>query len=63
MSSHPTPLTIATIMSFSEGGAYVGASFDKEKIEGYKKEVNGRVGLARVFPNFVDGVMANVAKW
>ena len=63
MSSHPTPLTIATIMSFSEGGAYVGASFDEGKIEAYKKEVNGRVGLARVFPNFVDGVMANVAKW
>lgn len=61
--SHPTPLTITTIMSFSEDGAYVGASFDKEKIEEYKKEVNGRVGLARIFPNFVDGIIANIAKW
>ena len=61
--SHPTPLTIAAIMSFSENGTYVGTSFDKEKIDAYKREAIGRVSLARVFPNFVDGVMANIAKW
>ncbi len=61
--SHPTPRTIATLMSFSEGGLYVGAAFDERKVDAYKKEVNGRVGLARIFPNFVDGIIANVAKW
>ncbi len=61
--SHPTPRTIATLMSFSEGDLYVGAAFDEGKVEAYKKEVNGRVGLARIFPNFVDGIIANVAKW
>ncbi len=62
--SHPTHLTIAAGMSSTErGGLYVGAAFDDGKIEAYTKEVNARVGVAKVFPNFVDGVMANVAKW
>jgi hypothetical protein len=61
--SHITRLTLATTISFSEDGTYVGASFDQGKIEAYRKEVNGRVGLARVFPNFVAAVLANVAKW
>lgn len=61
--SHVTKLTIATIMSFSQSGLYVGASFDDGKLDAYKQEVGGRVSLAGVFPNFVDGVMANVSKW
>jgi hypothetical protein len=61
--SHITRLTLATIISFSEDGTYIGASFDKGKIEAYRKEVNGRVGLAKVFTNFVEAVKANVAKW
>ena len=43
--SHPTPLTIAAVMSFSEGDLYVGAAFDEGKIEAYKKEVSSRVNL------------------
>jgi hypothetical protein len=61
--SHITKMTIAIGMSFSEKGLYVGASFDNGKIDAYTKEVKGRVSLAAVFPNFVDGVVANVAKW
>lgn len=62
--SHVTKMTIAAGMSFSQkGGLYVGASFDDGKLEAYKKEVSGRVSLAGVFPNFVDGVIANVSKW
>jgi len=62
--SHVTKMTIATGMSFSEkGGLYVGASYDKGKVEAYSKEVKGRLSLAKVFPNFIDGVAANVAKW
>jgi uncharacterized membrane protein len=61
--SHITRLTLAVTISFSEEGTYVGASFDEGKIEAYKKEVDGRVGLAKVFTNFVAAVIANVAKW
>jgi len=61
--SHITRLTLATIVSFSEDGTYVGSSFDNGKIDAYRKEVAGRVGLAKVFANFVLAVKANVAKW
>jgi len=62
--SHVTKMTIAIGMSFSEKGElYVGASFDKGKVEAYTREVKGRVSLAEVFSNFVEGVAANVAKW
>ncbi len=62
--SHVTRMTLAIGMSFSQkGGLYVGASFDEGKVDAYKKESSGRVNLAKVFPNFVDGVAANVAKW
>lgn len=64
MYSHVTKMTIATGMSFSEkGGLYVGASYDKGKVEAYTKEAKGRLSLAKVFPNFIEGVAANVAKW
>ncbi len=62
--SHITWLTIATGMSFSiKGDRYVGAAFDEGKVEAYTKEASSRVALAKVFPNFVDGLMANVANW
>jgi len=62
--SHVTKMTIAAAISFSQkGGLYVGASFDDGKLGAYKKEIDGRVSLAKVFPNFVDGVASNVASW
>lgn len=62
--SHPTHLTLAVAMPFSKPGLlYVGASFDEGKLSAYEKEVGLRVSVAEVFPNFVDGVRANVAKW
>jgi predicted lipoprotein len=61
--SHPTRLTLANGMSWSENGSYVGASFDEKKVEAYKKEVDSRIGLAEVFPNFIEAVIANVGKW
>jgi len=64
MYSHVTKMTIAVGMSFSQSGAlYVGASFDDGKLEQYKREVDGRVSLAKMFPNFVEGVTQNVGKW
>lgn len=61
--SHVTRLTLANMISFSEPGAYVGASFDQGKLDAYKKEVNGRVGLAEVFANAIAAVKVNLAKW
>ncbi len=61
--SHITRLTLANMISFSEDGTYVGAAFDKGKVDAYRKEVDGRIGLAKVFANFVEAVKANVAKW
>jgi hypothetical protein len=61
--SHITRLTLATMISFSEEGSYVGASFDQGKIGAYRKEVAGRLGLANVFPNFMIAVRSNLAKW
>ena len=62
--SHFTKMTIAIGMSFSQKGAlYVGSSFDEGKVDIYKKEVFGRVSLANVFSNFVEGVSSNVSEW
>ena len=65
MYSHPTRATLASHIRFSDqGGAlYVGASFDEGKLEQYKKEVDGRVSLAEVLENFVQGVINNVSSW
>lgn len=59
--SHVTKMTLATFSQ--KGGLYVGASLDDGKLDAYKKEINLRVSLAEVFPNFIHGVSANVAKW
>jgi hypothetical protein len=61
--SHITHLTLGNLISFSGTDAYVGSAFDKGKISAYKKEIAGRIGLARVFPNFIDAVTANMATW
>ena len=61
--SHLTLLTIANAVSASGGRLYVGASFDQGKVEGYMKEVTGRVNLAETFVSFIEAVKANVAKW
>jgi len=61
--SHPTKMTIASVMSFSEEGLYVGASYDEGKLEAYTKELNGRAGLAKVLFSFVEAVKTNVDKW
>jgi hypothetical protein len=54
---------IASLMSFSEGGLYLGSSFDTGKLEAYKKDVDSRVSLAKVFENFIEGVRNNIRKW
>jgi hypothetical protein len=61
--SHISLLTIASWTSFSKKSQYVGSSFDQGKIELYKKEINGRINLAVVLSNFIDGVKTNFEKW
>jgi hypothetical protein len=61
--SHITRMTLAHFMSFSAPEVYVGAAFDEKKLYAYTKEVDGRVGLAEVFENFIAAVKKNVAKW
>jgi hypothetical protein len=62
--SHATQLTLAIPMvSGGEGGNFVGANFDPGKVEQYSKEMQGRLGLSRVFVSFMEAVKANVAKW
>ena len=62
--SHPNVLTIIDGMSFSKQGLCVGTTFDNGKLQqGYAKEIQSRVNLAKVFNNFVDGIKFNVAKW
>jgi len=61
--SHVSQMTLAAFMSFAEKGVYVGAAFDVDKIDAYRKEFNGRVSLAKVFPNFIDAVNANIEQW
>ena len=62
--SHPSKITIGVGESFAGEGIYIGASpFDKGKDEYYAKEIAGRLGLATAFPNFVEAVRANIAKW
>lgn len=62
--SHPTYLTIASTMDFSEPGVIVmGATFDEGKLDAYQKEVRSRTNLAKQFPNILDGIIANLAEW
>jgi hypothetical protein len=61
--SHPTLITIATHISFdTEGVLYVGSSFDEGKVEQYRKEIEGRLSLAKVFSNFVLAVASNLGQ-
>jgi hypothetical protein len=61
--SHMSKMTVASVTSFAENALYVGASFDEGKLDAYDKEMQSRVDLAAVFPNFVEAVTTNVGKW
>ncbi len=58
--SHLSKLTIAAGANFSLGGVpNVGAYFDPSKLPEYRKEVKGRVSLAKVLPNIVSIIVRN----
>jgi hypothetical protein len=50
-------------MSFSGDEVYVGCSFDPAKEPAYRKEMTTRLNLAKVFPNFIAAVEANMKQW
>ena len=61
--SHVSRLTLANLISFSEEGTYVGAAFDNGKLEAYRKETDGRLSLAKVLPNLMQGLKAQLEAW
>ena len=61
--SHPSKITVGVGESFAGEGIYVGGSFDPGKAEFYAKEVSGRLGLAKQFPNFIARLEANMGRW
>ncbi len=60
--SHPTKLTIAAFLNFSNVIHYVGASFDEEKTQEYEKEFSGRCSLGSQFENFIAAVIQNTER-
>jgi hypothetical protein len=61
--SHPTRMTLAAVTPLTDGGLYVGASFDFGKIDGYRDEIANRMGLVDVLRGFVFAVKSNLEKW
>jgi hypothetical protein len=62
--AHLSKPTIAAGANFARGGVpNVGAYFDLAKLAEYRKEVKGRVSLARVLPNIVMRIAQNVVVW
>ena len=58
--SHATLLTISAHVSFSESPqVYLGSIFDKEKAGEYKKELVGRLHMAKNVANIIKGIENN----
>lgn len=52
--SHPNLLSTATRMRFGElNKIFVGGTFDDEKIEAYRVEINERIGLSKILPRLI----------
>lgn len=61
--SHITLMTIALNESFSEPELKpLGGYFDKGKIPQYKIEMDGRIKLANILPNLIQGIENNLNK-
>jgi len=61
--SHPTKMTVASYMSHSEEGLYIGAAFDEGKLVFYGHEMNRRMALAEIFPGLLRTVRNNLRQW
>ena len=59
--SHITLMTIALNESFSDPKTKpLGGYFDKGKMKQYKIEIDGRIKLANILPNLIDGIEHNL---
>ena len=59
--SHCGTFTIASRVSLDEvGTAYIGGHFDPAKLDGYRNEMNERIGLCRVLPPFLERLLATM---
>lgn len=61
--SHPTKMTVASYMSYSDEGLYIGAAFDEGKLAFYEKEIERRVQLADIFPELLGKVRKQLQAW
>jgi len=56
--SHSSLLALAHNISFTNSGKiYVGPSFDDEKLFVYRKEVSGRLNVAKTISNVIEGIL------
>jgi len=52
--SHPNLLSTATRMQFGElSKVFVGGTFDDQKIDAYRAEINERIGIASILPGLI----------
>lgn len=59
--SHCGKVTIASRMALEQvGTAYVGGHFDLAKLDGYRNELDQRIGLCRVLPPFIERMQAAI---
>jgi hypothetical protein len=59
--SHCGKLTIASRMALEQvGTAYVGGHFDLAKVDGYRNELEQRIGLCQVLPPFIERMLAAI---
>jgi hypothetical protein len=59
--SHLSQSTLLNYLSFETKGLNTGCSFDGGKVRWYKAEVTVRLGLAKVFSNFIELVSRNMS--
>jgi hypothetical protein len=61
--SHSTLMALAHNISFTNSGTiYVGPSFDAEKLLAYRKEVSGRLNIAKTISNVIEGILMEQKK-
>lgn len=59
--SHISLMTITLNESISDPGTKpLGGYFDEGKMEQYKKEIDGRIKLANILPNLIQGIESNL---
>ncbi|TAM51232.1 MAG: hypothetical protein EPN57_18450 [Paraburkholderia sp.] len=59
--SHCGKVTIASRVSLKEvGKVYMGGHFDPAKLEAYRVELDSRIGLCRVLPQFMERMLASI---